>query len=158
MSDAIEGTVEPARKVDSLTAAYAEIRKEPYVFEWAGREWELPHIAELDFRLLAEIDQIEDKVADLAYHEGLFARLFGKQAQAWAQVEVPTSVLMMLFDRYVKHAGGELGEGEASKPSSKSTGTKSRRTSGTTTRGSGSRKRSTAKKAAPKVASLPASS
>ncbi len=143
----VEGVVEP-RKVDSLAAAYAEVRKEPYEFEWPeGRFWTLPHLSELDYRLLAEIEDIGDKVADLSYLEGLFARIFGpEQAAAWAEVQVPTAVLMMLFDRYIKHAGGELGEGEASKPSLKNTGTKSRQTSAAST-GSASPKRSTAKPA-----------
>lgn len=157
--ESVEGTVEPARKGDSLVAAYAEIRRDPYVFEWPeGRWWSLPHPGDLDYRLLGELEQIDDKVADLEYLEGLFARIFGPdQAEAWQQVEVPTPVLFLLFDRYMKHAGAELGEDGASNASSKNTGTRSRRTSAGTT-GSASRKRSTAKKAAPKAASPPVKS
>jgi hypothetical protein len=150
---AVEGTIEP-KQVDSLVAAYAEIRREPYVFEWPeGKTWTLPHLGELDYRLLAEVENIGDKASDLPYLESLFARMFGpEQAAAWAEVEVPTSVLFMLFERWVQHSGSKPGESPASKRSSKSTGTRSRPTSAASTT-SVSPKRSTAGRAPRKAVS-----
>ena len=68
--------------------AYQEIRREPYTFQWADRQWTLPHLGELDYRLQAEIESVEG--LDVKQLENLFARIFGPtQAAAWAQVEVP---------------------------------------------------------------------
>ena len=152
----VEGTV--VDEVDDLAAAYAEIAPKPYRFSWAGQEWMLPHLGGLDYRLQAEIENVGENLNNLDYLEGLFARMFGaEQAARWAEVEVPTPVLFMLFDRWVKHSGAKPGEGEASKPSSRSTGRRSRPTSAASTT-SASRKRSTAKKAPAKAASPPVSS
>lgn len=143
-------------EVDDLEAAYAEVRRDPYVFAWAGRDWSLPHLGNLDYRLQAEIETLKD--LDVEHLEGLFARLFGaEQATAWATVEVPTPVLFMLFDRWIKHSGKKQGESQPSKKSSATTGTRSRATSaGSTT--SASPKRSTAKRAPRKAASPPVNS
>lgn len=138
-------------QVDDLEAAYAEVRRDPYVFAWAGREFTLPHLGNLDYRLQAEIETLSN--LDVEHLEGLFARMFGPdQAKVWATVEVPTPVLFMLFDRWITHSGAKPGESPASKPSSKSTGTKSRPTSAATTT-SASPKRPTAKRAPRKAAS-----
>jgi hypothetical protein len=137
-------------ELDDLDAAYAEIRKEPYRFKWAGREWSLPHLGDLDFRLQMEIENWSTAGVDEVQH--MFARILGdEQAAAWADVHVPTPVLMMMFDRWVKHSGAQPGEEPASSDSSGSTGGSSRRTSAGST-GSGSRSQSTAKKATPKKA------
>lgn len=142
--------------VDDLDAAYAEIRRDPYIFTWAAREWSLPHLGSLDYRLQGEIENSDG--LDLAQLESLFARIFGsEQAKAWAAVEVPTPVLFLLFERWVGHSGRKPGEEQASTPSSESTGENSRPTSGASTT-SASRKRSTAKPRARKAASPRASS
>lgn len=152
MTAPITGDIVAPDGVDDLQRAYQAIRRQPYTFQWADRQWTLPHLGELDYRLQAEIESVEG--LDVKALENLFARIFGPtQAAAWAQVEVPTPVLMMLFDRWVKHAGGELGEQPASKPSSVSTGRKSRPTSGPTTT-SASPKRSTAKRVPRKAATV----
>jgi hypothetical protein len=141
---------------DDLDAAYAEIRKEPYQFLWpAGRQWSLPHLSDLDYRLMNRIESYTTLTTTEL--EALFVEILGDQAEQWGQTKVPTPVLYMVFERWIKHCGGELGEEPASSGSSGSTGKSSRRTSGGTTR-SGSRSRSTAKKAAPKVASPPGNS
>jgi hypothetical protein len=142
-------------KPDDLDAAYAEIRKQPYDFQFAGRSWSLPHLSDLDYRLMNRIESYTTLTTTEL--EGLFNEILGDQAEQWGQTKVPTPVLYMVFERWIKHSGGELGEEPASSGSSGSTGKSSRRTSGGTT-GSGSRKRSTAKKAAPKVASPPGNS
>lgn len=133
---------------DDLDAAYAEIRRDPYIFTWAAREWTLPHLSDLDFRIQLKIETAES--LDVNELIGLFGEMFGAgQAEAWAQVQVPTPVLFLLFERWLKHSGAKPGEDSASSGSSGSTGKSSRRTSGAST-ASGSRKPSTAaKKAAP---------
>lgn len=131
---------------DDLDAAYAEIRKEPYVFTWAGREFSLPHLAELDFRLQMRIEEAQSLGAPELL--ALFDEMFGpEQAADFAKVTMPTGALFMLFERWLNYSGAKLGEDSASSGSSGSTGKSSRRTSGGTT-GSASPKRSTAKKAA----------
>ena len=42
-------------QVDDLDAAYAEIRKDPYTFTLGGRQWTLPHMSDLDYRMLMRI-------------------------------------------------------------------------------------------------------
>jgi hypothetical protein len=135
---------------DDLDAAYAEIRKEPYAFTLGGRRWLLPHMADLDYRMLIRIEKHESLDADAL--AGLFTDLFGAdQRQAWTDTQVPLPQLYLLWERYMKHCGVHPGEEPASSGSSGSTGTSSRRTSGTST-ASVSPKRSTARKAASKRA------
>lgn len=141
------------KPVDSLVAAYNEIRRDPYEFEWPeGRTWSLPHLGALDYRLQGEIESSDGLT--VAQLEHLFARIFGtEQAEEWAKVEVPTPVLFLLFERWVEHSGRKPGESSASKRSSKNTGTKSRPTSAPSTT-SASPKPSTAKRA-PRKAAVP---
>jgi hypothetical protein len=142
MSDAIAG--EPGKAAaDDLDAAYAEIRRDPYIFTWAGREWSLPHLSDLDYRTMLKIEQRDELgVPELV---ALFAEMFTEdQREAWAQTEVPLPVVFMLFDRLMKHSGAQSGESRASKRSSKSTGVKSRPTSAASTTGSASPKPSSA--------------
>jgi hypothetical protein len=134
--------------VDDLDAAYAEIRREPYAFRLNGRDWILPHIQDLDYRVLADIETMN--TADVPAILSLFNRMFDpEQAAAWADTPVPNPVLFLLFERWLAHGGAQSGEDSASSGSSGSTGKSSRRTSGGST-GSGSRASSSAKKAAPK--------
>lgn len=131
---------------DDLDAAYAEIRKAPYVFTWAGREFSLPHLAELDFRLQMKIEEAQS--LDAKELLDLFDEMFGEQQAAdFAKVTMPTGALFMLFERWLAHSGAKPGEDSASTGSSGTTGKRSRQTSAGST-GSGSPKRSTAKEAA----------
>src|ERR1051325_9535538 len=93
-------------EVDDLQAAYAEIRRDPYEFRWADQTWTLPHLGALDYRLQAELETVQS--IDVDHLESLFARMFGpEQAARWAQVEVPSPVLFMLFDRWIQHSGAK---------------------------------------------------
>lgn len=140
-----------ASAMDDLDTAYAEVRRDPYEFRWAEQSWSLPHLGSLDYRLQAEIETLNE--LDVERLENLFARMFGaEQASRWADVEVPTPVLFMLFDRWVKHAGAQPGESLASEPSSESTGASSNPTSDAST-ASASPRPSTAKRASRKAAS-----
>lgn len=142
MTDTQPAVPEP----DDLDAAYAAVRRDPYPFTWSGEHWQLPHLADLDYRLQMRIETAEQLGADEL--TALFDDMFGKeQAARWATVEVPTGALFLLFERWLAHSGAKLGEDKASNDSSEITGRSSRRTSGVST-DSGSPKRSTAKKAA----------
>jgi hypothetical protein len=152
---AVEGVVVDAPKVDDLDVAYKEIAREPYRFRWAGRDWTLPHMGELDYRIQAEIESTTEFTLDKI--DTLFRRMFGpEQADAFNETTVTGPFLAMLFDRWLTHSGVTPGEPEASTPSSETTGAKSRPTSGAST-SSASPKRSTAKRA-PRKAALKAAS
>lgn len=153
---AIKGWPVTKDVVDDLDAAYSEIAREPYHFTWQGRKWSLPHMGELDFRLQAEIESMDEYTLEAI--DKLFQRIFGpEQAQEFAQIRVTGPFLAMLFERWLKHSGVTPGEPEASTPSSESTGAKSRPTSGASTR-SASPKPSTAKRAPRKRVSPPVNS
>jgi hypothetical protein len=156
MSQPVTGEVMPAAEVDDLDAAYAEVAREPYRFQWQGRQWELPHMAELDYRIQDEIENTES--FDITAINKLFDRMFGAdQAAAFQETRVTAPFLAMLFDRWLKHSGARPGESEASTGSSENTGGSSRPTSPAST-GSGSPKRSTAKRAPGKAATRPGNS
>lgn len=151
MTKTIEGTVVDAAEVDDLDIAYTEIARAPYRFRWSGQEWTLPHMADLDFRLQAEIESMSEYTIDAI--DKLFARIFGgDQAARFAAIPVPGPMLAMLFERWLKYSGSIAGESEASNESSENTGTSSRPTSVPST-DSGSPKLSTAKRAPRKRAS-----
>lgn len=139
-------------KVYDLQAKYAAQARKPFVFRWADRTWTLPHIAELDYELQAQIEMWDASDGSLAKINEFFVQIFGEeQAAEWAKVNKPIGMLPMLFNDWLAHSGSEPGESPASDGSSKSTGAKSRRTStGSTT--SGSPKRSSAAKAPAKRA------
>jgi hypothetical protein len=143
-------------KVHDLQARYREIAADPYEFTWADRTWKLPSMRSLDYRIQGQIEGYTS--IGIAELEGLFNRIMGKdQAEAWADVDVPSDFLMMLFGEWTEFSGAQQGESPASSNSSANTGTSSRRTSGGAT-GSGSPKRSTGKRAPRKAVSPPASS
>lgn len=155
MSDAVTGeVVDP--EVEDLQRAYAEIAGKPYKFTWVDRTWTVPHLRELDYRLQAEIEGLDEIGLDEI--KALFGRIFdAQQAAAWDQVQVPAPFMLFLFDKWIKHSGGKQGEEKASEPSSESTGANSKPTSDAST-DSGSPKPSTAKRAPRKAASRRASS
>lgn len=127
---------------------HREVAKKPYTFPWAGRDWRLPHMAGLDYRIQNKISKFEQ--LDMDGLEELFEQMIGKdQIDAWGEVEVPGDYLLMVFTDWLEHSGEQPGEDSASNVSSKNTGTKSRRTSGANTPASASRSRSSAKKATP---------
>lgn len=128
-------------EVFDLDAVYAEQRHLPFKFRWAGRDWELPHLAELDYRIQGEIESTE--AWTLPAMLDLFRRMFGtEQVQAWDEVEVPGRVIGKLFDQWLTHSGAKPGESQGSDGSSTSSEPKSKPTSTGGTR-SASPKRST---------------
>ncbi len=141
---------------DDLDAAYAEVRRRPYGFVWAGQKWVLPHIGSLDWRLRARIEDMDSLGIDDIYQ--LFADMFGPgQAERWKQTVQPTDALPLLFERWLAHSKVKQGEDEASNDSSENTGENSRPTSAPST-GSDSLKPSTAPTAEELAALQPANS
>jgi hypothetical protein len=130
---------------DNLQAIYeSEVARQPYRFQWADRWWTLPHIAELDWRVQAEIEAFGEDVT-IARIDELFVKIFGEeQAAEWDKVVRPLPFLDMLFRRWTAHSGREPGEQPALPNSSPSTARPSKRTS-TGTTGSVSPRRSTQK-------------
>src|SRR5262249_6242318 len=138
---------------DDLDAAYAEIRRAPYTFQWQGREWTVCHFAELDYETQGKLEGSTDMGLDDL--QGLFREAMGDAQYAeWGRGRRPVDLLPILFERWVKHSGSKQGEDSASSGSSGSTGKSSRRTSGGST-GSGSRASSSAKKATPAKKAAP---
>lgn len=139
-------------EIYDLDARYAEVVKEPFQFRWAGKEWELPHFGDIDWRAAGLATQIEAVVGDdgnaeidVSVLQQLFDYAFGpEQAARWAKVRQPVTAMTMLFTDWQKHGGTSVGESSASTDSSASTVRPSKRTSRATTTGSGSRKPSSA--------------
>jgi hypothetical protein len=130
----------------SLTEKARELRKEPFEFEWDGRDWALPHIMDTDLASIpaadsGDIEAVRESVA-LAFRYSDDK----SQAEAWrAALPVPAVALFELFRDWHEWSGTKPGESEASSPSSKSTGRPSKRTSrGSTTSGSPRRSRAKA--------------
>lgn len=127
---------------------HRHVAKQPYSFPWQGRDWVLPHMAGLDYRLQNQIAKFD--TLDMDELEQLFDRMLGKeQAAEWAQVDVPGDYLTMVFTDWLEHSGEQAGEDSASNDSLKTTGTSSRQTSRASTT-TGSSKSSSAKKATPR--------
>ncbi len=135
--------------------AYAEKRRAPFEFVWDGRDWELPHMRDVDIELLREIQGTDNM--DLDAILALMPRLFVKATdrQAWKDTAKPSAILIDIFSDWLAHAGQDAGESSASTDSSASTERPSKRTS-TGSTASASRKRSTPRKRA--AATPPASS
>jgi hypothetical protein len=136
--------------VDDLERLYAESAGEPYRFTWAGQQWTLPHLRELDFKILAKLEKLDPATADEASVNELFDDIMdAEQGPAFRETHRPLPFLLLLLDRWTKHSGAEPGESSASSKSSPSTGTRSRRTS-TGSTASASQKPSKAAKRAPR--------
>lgn len=139
-----------------LQRLHAETRREPYRFRWADKWWELPHTQDLpdtifdafeDLTQIAEAgDEQELSAADVDTIRQVLHSAFGKRQ--WQQIQdaepIPLSAQFLLFNRWMKWSGENLGESSSSTGSSESTAGRSKRTSRGSTTGSTSAKRSTA--------------
>ncbi len=123
-----------------LDAAYAEETHPPFRFRWAGKRWELAHIADLDWRLRSLADSMDID----AMQEVIEKSLPGERLEEWRKVNQPGPAMAKLFKRWLDFCGENPGEPPGSDVSSKSTAGPSNRTSRATTR-SGSTGRSSAR-------------
>lgn len=122
-----------------LQRLYAEKAGEPFTFRWADQEWTLPNMRMLDIEVQDRIENL-DTSAGVGTLNTLFDDLLGaEQGARWREVVRPLPMVLDLFQAWLDHSKGALGESGASAGSSKSTGRPSKRTSKPST-GSGSPK------------------
>jgi hypothetical protein len=106
-----------SQDVFDLDAYVAEHRQEPYRFRYGGQQWELPHAADTDWRVIEAADQ-----GDVEAIRTLFRR--GMGPEQWARFEElpqPAKPMGELFRRWQAHSGVRPGESPASPGSSEST-------------------------------------
>lgn len=108
---------EPITDEFDLDAAWAEERREPFRFRWAGVRWEVPHLTEIvDWRQVADADSM-----DLTAIQALLRTGMGERAEEWAAVTQPVPAMFKLYDRWMEHSGMRPGEAPGSDDSSGST-------------------------------------
>jgi hypothetical protein len=113
-----------------LQRLYAEKAGGPFEFTWADRVWTLPNLRMLDIAVQERIENLNTADATVETINVLFDDIMGAdQGAQWRQVIRPLPMVMDLFQAWLKHSQGALGESAASAGSSKSTGRPSKRTS-----------------------------
>lgn len=83
----------------------AETSREPYRFTLAGREWELPHLADLTLRQQRRFDCFEE--------EAVVREVAGDEL-ADLLLDTPATVMAQIHVEWLAHAGHKPGESEAS--------------------------------------------
>ena len=112
-----------------LQRLYAEKAGEAFTFRWADREWTLPSVYMLDIEVQHRVENV-DSNAGMDALNSLFDDLLGaEQGARWREVTRPLPMIFDLFQAWMDHSKGALGESAASTGSSKSTGRPSKRTS-----------------------------
>jgi hypothetical protein len=130
---------EPIEDGFDLDAAWAEERRDPFRFRWAGVWWTVPHLSEIvDWRQIADADSM-----DLPAIQKLLRTGMGERAEEWERVTQPVPAMFKLYDQWLAHSGMTPGEALGSDDSSVSTEEPSPPTS-TDTTGSPSGKPSSA--------------
>ncbi len=118
-------TEQPIDDGFDLDAAWAEERKAPFKFRWAGVWWTVPHLSEIvDWRQVADADSM-----DLPAIQGLLRTGMGERAEEWAAVMQPVPAMFKLYDQWMVHSGMKPGEAPGSDDSSQSTAEPSQPTS-----------------------------
>lgn len=116
--------------VFDLDAYVTEHRQQPYRFRYGGQTWELPHSADIDWRVTEAADQ-----GNIDAIRTLFQRGLGPdQWERFEQLPQPAAAMGELFRRWQAHAGVRPGESPASPDSSASTARPSTRRSAATTK------------------------
>lgn len=130
--------------VFDLDAAADEAAKEPFRFSYKGRQWQLSHMSEVDWRVVENADSGEIGAIREAFHAGFGCVHDGEnithteQAVEFDRQHQGITAMTILFGKWMKHAGLREGESAASPTSSGGTAGPSKRPSKRTTRGSGS--------------------
>lgn len=98
-----------AKKPFDLDAVEAEEAGEPFPFTFGGREYVLPHVQDMDRKVLVAADQGEKQAMDELFRTGLGAdyELFNEQPMKLRTLEA-------LFRNWLEHCGLEPGELRAS--------------------------------------------
>jgi hypothetical protein len=104
-------------EVFDLDALAAEATSRALRFTYAGREWQLAHVTDFDWRVTRDGISGDMEAVDTIFRRGLGAEQYAQ----WEQVEQPTHVVSALFDRWLEHCGLSRGKSESSTDSSEST-------------------------------------
>jgi hypothetical protein len=96
--------------VFDLDAAIADADQTPFRFTFAGREWELPHLGQLDVWTMIAAAETGDTQASVAVME----MALGEQWEEFHAHPLPSVGLNALFERYVAHSGMAPGKLPAS--------------------------------------------
>lgn len=98
-----------AKKPFDLDAVEAEEAGEPFPFTFGGHEYVLPHVQDMDRKVLVAADQGEKAAMDELFRTGLGAdyELFNEQPMKLRTLEA-------LFRNWLEHCGLEPGELQAS--------------------------------------------
>lgn len=116
-------------EVFDLDAYVAEHRKEPFRFRYCDQDFEMPHAADIDWRVIEAADQGDAQAIQTLFKRGLGP----EQMERFEKLPQPTGAMGELWRRWQASTGLKPGESPASPSSSESTaGPSTRRSAGTT--------------------------
>lgn len=99
--------------VFDLDALIADADNKPFKFTFAGREWTLPHLSDLDaWPLIAAMEQGDSTAA-----RSTMALAVGDEWDEFRSHRMPQHALNSLFERYTAHSGMAPGKQPASSSS-----------------------------------------
>lgn len=119
---------EPTDDGFDLDAAWADEERPPFKFRWGGVWWTVPHLGDIDWRVVSLADEMDLEAIQEALRIGL-----GERAEEFDKQTQPTPAMFKLFDKWLEHSGQKPGEAPGSDGSSGSTEEPSPQTSTTTT-------------------------
>jgi hypothetical protein len=104
-------TIKPAvaKKPFDLDAVEAEALGEPFPFTFGGREYVLPHVQDMDRKVLLAADQGEQAAMEELFRTGL-----GADFEEFDRQPMKLRTLEALFRNWLEHCGLEPGELRAS--------------------------------------------
>ncbi|WP_068922202.1 hypothetical protein [Planobispora rosea] len=104
-------TARPAKasKPFDLDAIEAEVAGEVFTFDYKGTSYTLPHIHDVDRRVLMAADQGEKAAMEELFRVGL-----AEEYEAFASQPMKLRTLNALFEAWLRHCGLEPGELRAS--------------------------------------------
>lgn len=113
-----------SEQVSKYDALLAEADNRAFTFPFQGRQWSIRHLSDLDYRLARDgaIGGDVDAV-DKLFRSGMGDEQY---AQWEAVTNVPSEVLVAIFDDYLEHCGSSRGKSPDSTPSSENTETPSK--------------------------------
>jgi hypothetical protein len=100
--------VKPAKPFD-LDAVEAEAAGEPFDFAYKGHTYTLPHLHDMDRKVLLAADQGERAAMDELFRSGL-----GDDYEQFDTQAMKLRTLNALFEKWLRHCGLEPGELQAS--------------------------------------------
>lgn len=90
-----------------LDAAIDEADNKPFKFTFAKRKWTLPHMGDLDTWVMVSV---AESGGDLAAAMLALEAAFGDQWEDFHALHIPQHAMNILFARYAKHSGMNMGE------------------------------------------------